>query len=116
MPSHHSAARHLISKGIFDDLELVQGSRARLSALSDENSKVVGDALVRREGSLASRTHAAHCHPATPEIQSESASSRRNRLPKGRIRLRRLTPPTLKERKGPTGKRPTLSLQPNHFP
>ena len=48
MPSHHSAARHLISKGIFDDLDSFRVLEDRLSALGDENSKVVGDALVRR--------------------------------------------------------------------
>ena len=71
MPSHHSAARHLISKGIFDELDLFRLLEDRLSALGDENSKVVGDALVRRGRLVSSRTHAAHCHPATPEIQSE---------------------------------------------
>ena len=45
MPSHHSTARHLISKGIFDDLDSFRVLEDRLSALGDENSKVVGDAL-----------------------------------------------------------------------
>jgi predicted helicase len=45
MPSRHSAARDLISRGAFDDLSSFRVLEARLSALGDENSKVVGDAF-----------------------------------------------------------------------
>ena len=45
MPSRHSAAHDLISKGVFDDLSSFRVLEDRISALGDENSKAVGDAL-----------------------------------------------------------------------
>ena len=45
MPSRHSAAHNLINRGVFDDLSSFRVLEDRISALGDENSKAVGDAL-----------------------------------------------------------------------
>jgi predicted helicase len=45
MPSLHPAAWMLISKKVFDDLNSFRTLEDRISALGDENSKLVGDAL-----------------------------------------------------------------------
>jgi predicted helicase len=45
MPSLHSAAKTLISKKVFDDPHSFRALEDRISALGDENSKAVGDAL-----------------------------------------------------------------------
>src|ERR1700682_5892710 len=45
MPSHHPGARMLINKKVFDDLDSFRVLEDRISALGDENSKAVGDAL-----------------------------------------------------------------------
>jgi hypothetical protein len=45
MPSLHPAARMLIDKKVFDDLESFRILEDRICALGDENSKSVGDAL-----------------------------------------------------------------------
>jgi predicted helicase len=45
MPSRHSAAHDLINKRVFDDLSSFRVLEDRISALGDENSKAVGDAL-----------------------------------------------------------------------
>jgi predicted helicase len=45
MPSAHAAARDLINRGIFDDLDSFRVLEDRISALGDQNSKAVGDAF-----------------------------------------------------------------------
>jgi predicted helicase len=54
MPSKHSNARLLIRRGLYDDLRSFVELEQRISALGDENAKVVGDAFeVFVEGYLA---------------------------------------------------------------
>src|SRR5499427_1789487 len=45
MPSKHLSARQLIRRGLFDSLNSFIDLERRISALGDENSKVVGDAF-----------------------------------------------------------------------
>ena len=45
MPSCHRAAKALINKKLFDDLDSFRALEDRICALGDENSKAVGDAL-----------------------------------------------------------------------
>jgi hypothetical protein len=56
MSSLHSAARTLINKKVFDDLDSFGTLEDRITALGDENSKLVGDALeIFVEGYLATQ-------------------------------------------------------------
>src|SRR6516165_5245221 len=45
MPSLHPAARTLINRKVLDDLDSFRTLEDRISALGDESSKAVGDAL-----------------------------------------------------------------------
>ena len=45
MPSKHANAGPLIRRGLYDDLHSFTELEQRISALGDENTKIVGDAL-----------------------------------------------------------------------
>jgi hypothetical protein len=54
MPSKHQYASRLITKGLYDGLQSFAQLEQRISALGDENTKVVGDAFeIFVEGYLA---------------------------------------------------------------
>jgi hypothetical protein len=54
MPSKHANAGSLIKRGLYDDLHSFAELEQRISALGDENTKIVGDAFeVFVEGFLA---------------------------------------------------------------
>jgi hypothetical protein len=56
MSSKHSSAAQLIRRGLYDDLKSFAELEQRISALGDENTKIVGDALeVFVEGYLATQ-------------------------------------------------------------
>jgi hypothetical protein len=56
MPSKHANAGLLIRRGLYDNLHSFAELEQRISALGDENSKIVGDAFeVFVEGYLATR-------------------------------------------------------------
>jgi hypothetical protein len=45
MPSKHPSAAQLIRRGLFDDLRTFTQLEQRITALGDENTKIVGDAF-----------------------------------------------------------------------
>ena len=45
MPSKHSYAAQLIRRGIYDDLQSFAQLEQRITALGEENTKIVGDAF-----------------------------------------------------------------------
>ena len=54
MSSKHASAAQLIQRGLYDDLHSFRSWKQRISALGDENTKIVGDAFeVFVEGYLA---------------------------------------------------------------
>ena len=58
MSSKHSSAAQLIRRGLYDDLQSFAQLEERISALGDENTKIVGDALryLLRDISLPSKS------------------------------------------------------------
>jgi hypothetical protein len=56
MPSKHANASSLIRRGLYGDLRSFAELERRISALADENTKIVGDAFeVFVEGYLATQ-------------------------------------------------------------
>jgi len=56
MPSKHASAGLLVRRGLYDDLHSFVELEQRISALGDENTKIVGDAFeVFVEGYLATQ-------------------------------------------------------------